>query len=193
MCSGRRSRVKQYGRSGVTHVRKLAIPRFPHQEDVNTYFHTQSSFWKDIYAGSDVYAEIHQERHTAVLNWVDSLALTPETRILEIGCGAGFMSVALAQRGFYVHATDAVEAMVEQARLNAIESGTLERISLAVSDAYDLAFDSESFDLVLAIGVIPWLEHAELAMREMSRVTRPEGYVILTADNTMRLNNLLDP
>lgn len=178
---------------GVSDVKKLAIFRPRQQENVNTYFQSQASYWRDIYAGNGVSAEIYRERHAAVLAWIDDLSLAPETCVLEIGCGAGFMSIALAQRGLRVHAIDSVATMVEQARLHAIESGTIERISLAVGDTYNLAFESESFDLVIAIGVIPWLEHPELAMREMSRVTKPEGYVILTADNQMRLNNLLDP
>jgi len=83
--------------------------------------------------------------------------------------------------------------MIEQAQRHAAEAGLGERLSLAVGDVYNLAFEQESFDLVIAIGVIPWLEQPELAMQEMARVTRPGGHVILTADNRIRLNCLLDP
>jgi ubiquinone/menaquinone biosynthesis C-methylase UbiE len=174
-------------------VKKLAVQRPRHQENVNTYFHAQSSFWNDIYTNRGVYAEIHKDRHAAVLDWIDSLALPPESRVLEIGCGAGYLSVALARRGYYVQAIDSVEAMVDQARQHALESATIEQISLAVGDANALDFANDAFDLVLAIGVIPWLEQPGPAMREMARVAKPGGYVILTADNQLRLNNLLDP
>ena len=163
------------------------------QQQVNAYFQSMSSFWKDIYASSGVYAEIHRDRHAAVLDWVDSLALAPGSQALEIGCGAGFMAVALAQRGFRVHAIDSVEAMVEQARRHAAESGTTGLLSLDVGDVYALAFEDGSFDLVIAVGVIPWLDRPALAIQEMARVTRPGRHVIFTADNRARLNNLLDP
>ena len=65
--------------------------------------------------------------------------------MLEVGCGAGFMSVALAERGFRVQAIDSVDAMVEQARQHAMESGTAELLSLGVGDVYALAFEDESF------------------------------------------------
>lgn len=163
------------------------------QEKVNAYFTSQSSFWKEIYARKDVYAQIHQDRHVAILDWITSLALVPAARVLEIGCGAGFLSVALAQCGFQVCSIDSSAAMVEQARANATAAGVADAISLAVGDVYSLAFNMASFDLVVAVGVIPWLAQPELAMQEMARVLKPDGYLILTADNRARLNIHLDP
>ncbi len=172
-------------------MKKFLSPQ--QQEKVNTYFQSRSSYWKDIYASSGVYAEIHRNRHIAVLHWIDSLALAPTSRVLEIGCGAGFLAVALAERGFRVHAIDSIEAMVEQARQHAIEAGVTDLLSVGVGNVYALDFDDGAFDLVIAIGVIPWLDQPELAMQEMGRMTKPEGFAILTADNRARLNTLLDP
>ena len=174
-------------------MKKSAGAHLGRQATVNAYFQTQSWFWNDIYASSDVYAEIHQERHGAVLDWIDGLALPPDSQVLEIGCGAGFMAVALAQRGFRVQAIDSVESMVELAREHSEEADIAERLSVAVGDINALAFEDESFDLVLAIGVLPWIGQVEPAMQELARVTKPEGFVILTADNRARLHNLLDP
>ena len=91
------------------------------------------------------------------------------------------MAVALAQRGFRVEAVDAAEAMVELARRHAAESGTTDVISVELGDAYCLAFENDAFDLVIALGVIPWLGRPEQAIREMARVTRPGGHVIFSA------------
>lgn len=170
------------------------IRHFEQQEQVNAYFQSQSSYWKDVYSSSGVQGEIYRNRQAAVLTWIDSLALAPNSHVLEIGCGAGFMAIALAERGFHVHAIDSTEAMVELARRHAAERGiAAPLLSLKVGDVYALDFEDGFFDLVLAIGVIPWLERPELAMREMARVTRPGGHVILTADNSARLIYLLDP
>lgn len=163
------------------------------QQQVNAYFQSQSSYWEDIYSSSGVQGEIYRDRQAAVLAWIDSLALVPGSKVFEIGCGAGFMAVALAKRGFHVHAIDSTEAMVELARQHATESGNADLISLEVGDVSALTFEDGFFDLVIAIGVIPWLKRVEQAIREMARVTRPGGHVILTADNQARLIYLLDP
>jgi ubiquinone/menaquinone biosynthesis C-methylase UbiE len=174
-------------------MRKPVVSYRRQQENVNAYFHSQSSYWKDIYTSGSVQAEIFRARQATVLAWINELALAPGSRVLEIGCGAGFMAVALAQRGLHVYAIDSTEAMIEQARRYAAESGATELLSLDIGDVYTLTFEDGSFDLVIAIGVIPWLARPELAMREIARVIRPDGRVILTADNRARLTYLLDP
>jgi len=172
-------------------VKKPAIPSFGQQEQINAYFQSQTSLWRDIYAGSDVNAQIYRDRHAAALSWIDGLSLTPGSQALEIGCGAGFMAIALAQRELHVQAIDSTEAMLEQARRNSEASGIA--LSLHIGDATTLAFSDDSFDLVVALGVIPWLEQPALAVQEMARVTKPGGYIIFSADNRYRLNALLDP
>ncbi len=174
-------------------MRKFGSQHLQQHEKVNAYFQLQSTYWKEIYASSDLYGEIYRNRHYAVLDWVDSLNLSPGTRVLEIGCGAGLMSIALAQRGFRVYAIDSVETMVEQARKLAFESEFAGILTVDLDDVYSLTFEDESFDLVIAIGVIPWLDRVDLAIQQMARVTRPEGHVILTVDNWARLTNFLDP
>jgi len=174
-------------------VRKFGSQHLKQHEKVNAYFQLQSTYWKEIYASSGLYGEIYRNRHDAVLDWVDSLNHPSGTRVLEIGCGAGLMSIALAQRGFHVYAIDSVETMVEQARKLAFDAEFAGILTVDLGDVYSLTFEDESFDLVIAIGVIPWLDRVDLAIQQMARVTRPEGHVILTVDNWARLTNFLDP
>jgi ubiquinone/menaquinone biosynthesis C-methylase UbiE len=164
-----------------------------HQEEVNLYFQQAATFWKEIYTRNDAYARIHQLRHQRVLEWIEQLGLETGSQVLEIGCGAGFLSLALAERTFNVHAIDSVDAMVEQTRQHVREARMTEQISVDVGDITSLVFQDGSFDLVLAIGVIPWIERPDTAIQEMARVLKPGGRVILTADNRARLNIWLDP
>ena len=139
-------------------MKKIAALPLQEQGKVTAYFQSQSSFWNDIYASKGVYAEIHRDRHSAVLAWIDSLSYPRGTNVLEIGCGAGYMSVALAQKGFRVHAIDPSAAMIELAKQHGEESGVSGQLSLHVGDACSLQFEDNSHDLVIAIGVIPWLD-----------------------------------
>jgi SAM-dependent methyltransferase len=60
-------------------------------------------------------------------------------------------------------------------------------------DAHALPGETGSYTLVIALGVVPFLHSPAAALRDMARVVKPDGYVLLTSDNRWRLNHVLDP
>jgi ubiquinone/menaquinone biosynthesis C-methylase UbiE len=114
-------------------------------------------------------------------------------RILEVGCGAGLTTVALALRGYVVEAVDMAEAMLQLTRQAADEAGVGHLVKTSVGDVHHLIYPNNTFGAVLAIGVIPWLHSPRTAIAEMARVLKPEGHLLVTADNRWRLNHILDP
>ena len=79
---------------------------------VREVFESGASFCRDVYAADDVYSVIYQETNTAVLSMVHRLTLLKGVPLLEVGCGAGLVSVALAKQGHKMTATDVAAAMV---------------------------------------------------------------------------------
>jgi ubiquinone/menaquinone biosynthesis C-methylase UbiE len=168
-------------------------PSVEQQKRTDAYFEAASAYWKEIYEFGDVDATIYRERRAVVLAHVRKLELSTEWPILEIGCGSGLTSVALAKDGYTVQATDSVDAMIKLAREHAEEAEVSERVITSIRDVHNLDFPDNSFSLVLKIGVAPWLHSLDIAVREVARVLRPGGYLITTADNWWRLNYWLDP
>ncbi len=164
-----------------------------YQERVDSYFDSRSSDWEEIYNTRSVQGVIHQTRMAMVLEWIDDLALPKRSRILEVGCGVGLTTIELARRGYVVDGIDSSEVMVERARRNASGSDVGDRVKVFRGDANSLPFADDTFTLVLAMGVIPWLESPDTAVREMARIVKPGGYVIMNSDNLLRLNYLIDP
>jgi ubiquinone/menaquinone biosynthesis C-methylase UbiE len=163
------------------------------QENVNTHFDATASYWDAVYRGSDLQGIVYQQRQAAVLEYVDASNLGAGARVLEIGCGAGHLTVRLAERELAVDAIDASPGMVERAARQVREAGYDQRVSVAEADVHALPYESGYFDLVVAVGVIPWLHSPADAVAEMARVLRPGGELILTADNGARLMSFTDP
>jgi SAM-dependent methyltransferase len=163
------------------------------QEQVNAHFDSSASYWDGVYRGDDLQGIIYQQRQTAVLDYVDAAEVGRDAVVLEIGCGAGHLTMQLAERGLRIDAVDASPAMVDATAARAGEQGVLDRVTVKVADVHQLPFATGHFDLVVAVGVIPWLHSPSDAVAEMARVLRPQGSLVLTADNGARLVSFTDP
>jgi D-aspartate ligase len=160
---------------------------------VTRYFGEHAGDWDVLYRSGGVAATIYQERAARCLDWVDRLALPPGARVLEVGCGAGRTATALARRGFAVEAVDRSDAMLNVARRRTAEELGNGSVRYLHADVGALPLASGSYDLVIALGVMPWLTAVQPALAEMSRVLAPGGSLIVSADNRHRLNHLFDP
>ena len=163
------------------------------QRRVTDHFEAESAFWRDVYVEPSAWGTIFSERRDFSLAWVDQLELPAEARILEVGCGAGSMTAALARRGYRVDAIDSSEAMVRLTRERTDELDLGKRVTVAAGDVHELPFGDDVFDVVVALGVIPWLHSPPRGMSEMARVMKPGGHLIFTSDNRAAAHHLLDP
>lgn len=110
---------------------------------------------------------------------LDEVGLAPaEERALDFGCGAGRLTIALADRVGSAVGVDISEPMLAKAR----ELDTVGRCDFVRNDREDLAqFDDTSFDVVMSSLVLqhlpPNLARGYLA--ELVRVLRPGGALIV--------------
>ena len=155
----------------------------------------QPSAWDRSYEQTSLEARILRRRQQVALTWVDQLSLPYPAglRVLEIGCGAGATTVELARRGHLVTALDRSPAMLERTRNHAVTSGVGELVTPILGDAHRLLLPAGTFDLVLALGVLSWLEEPNAAIEEMARVTQLDGLVLVSSLNSLDLARLLDP
>lgn len=98
--------------------------------------------------------------------------------VIDVGCGTGRALPALRHavgRHGTVIAVDLTPEMLRQARPN----GRAAHASLILADARRLPFASASADAVFAAGLITHLPDIEAGLRQLARVTRPGGLLIL--------------
>jgi ubiquinone/menaquinone biosynthesis C-methylase UbiE len=164
-----------------------------YQRLVDAFFRDSWRYWRDVYQEGSLSAHIYRQRQSSVLAMVDQLELPARSRILEVGCGAGLTTVALAGRGYTVDAIDTVGEMLELTRQAALDAGVGPQVRTSLSSALEINFPAQRFDLVVAMGVLPWLRHPKEALSEMGRVIKPGGHVIVTADNHWCLSQMFDP
>ena len=105
----------------------------------------------------------------------------PEGRLLDVGAGPGNISLKLARRcpRLQVVGLDYSRNMVRAARRAAGEQGLAERARFFVGDANRLCLPDACFDLVLSNSVLHHLANPVALLKEMARVAKPEGVILL--------------
>jgi 2-polyprenyl-6-hydroxyphenyl methylase / 3-demethylubiquinone-9 3-methyltransferase len=92
-------------------------------------------------------------------------------RVLDVGCGAGFLSNHLAREGFDVTGVDASRDSLDVAARHDV-SGTARYL---LGDALALPFPAASFDVVCAMDFLEHVEDPAAVVAEISRVLKPGG------------------
>jgi len=114
-------------------------------------------------------------RHSAFL----SRGLPPGARILDVGCGRGFVLGALADRGFEVHG---VEISTEATR--GADPRAEIRIAARLAEA---GYSAASFDEVLIWHVLEHLADPRRTLEEAHRILRPGGRLVVAVPNLSSL------
>lgn len=105
------------------------------------------------------------------------LSLPPTGQLLDVGCGTGVLleRLAASQPGIALSGVDPVPEMLSIARRRLPPS-----VELRSAWAEELPFQSETFDVVVSCNVLHYLTDPHEALREMARVVRPGGRVVVT-------------
>jgi ubiquinone/menaquinone biosynthesis C-methylase UbiE len=154
-----------------------------HIKDVNTRYHDAAAEEYDAKWGID-FGEIGQEQ--VRLKLVKALGGSDGARFgdaLEIGSGTGYFSLNLVQLGVIERliATDISPGMLKKLAATAEALG-LESVTTVATEAEELPFEDESFDLVFGHAVLHHIPDLRKAFSEFRRVLRPGGAVAFAGE-----------
>lgn len=125
-------------------------------------------------------------------SWVfDALKFNHHSRVLELGSGSGALWDENLERipgKWEIFLTDPSTAMLERAR-ESLHNNHRKTHFLGV-DGQTLPFIDESFDAVIAIGVLDLLPQLDHSLREIHRVLKPSGVFVTTAGGKGHLQEL---
>jgi SAM-dependent methyltransferase len=96
--------------------------------------------------------------------------------LLDVGCGTGWFSARAADRGAHVTSFDIGTRLLARTRERC-------RTRPVAGDACRLPFGAAAFDLVISSECIEHTLDPRTAVREIHRVTRPGGWLIITVPN----------
>lgn len=116
------------------------------------------------------------------LDYIDKRAPLAGARVLDIGCGAGILSEAMARRGANVTGLDLAGPLIEAARVHAEQSGLAIDYRLVASR--DLAADmAGEFDIVICMEMLEHVDEPRTVVDDCALLVRPGGAVFFSTIN----------
>jgi len=154
---------------------------------VQNRFNVESEEWFENYnvAPRNIFQFDLQVRKDLVLKTINHLVQkNGVVRVAEIGCGScnvlGDTQLNSAQKV----GIDFSKQMLETSKKN------YEEIALVNGDSNFLPLKDNQFDLVLCLGVVQYIQSYADAIRELSRILKPEGCLILTVPSKHSIFNI---
>ena len=113
----------------------------------------------------------------------DILKSYPKGRLLDAGCGGGATSTAMMDDGWDVTPIDFSADMVRETNARLSERGIIDREAFQAPVTDLSKFEDGSFDAIICLGVMYYVEEDEKAYQEFRRVLKPGGVLLCSMQN----------
>lgn len=116
---------------------------------------------------------------------IERSGIKPGMTVIDLGCGNGaytnFVARAVGEQG-KVYAVDIQTAMLRglEKKLARAENQDIKNVELKKANAYDLPLEDGSIDLVYMVTVLQEIPDRDRALREVSRVLKPDGILAVS-------------
>jgi len=118
----------------------------------------------------------------ARLDWIDRTASLAGKTVLDVGCGGGVLTEAMARKSDHVMGIDLAGQAIKVAQLHAIESNA--RVEYRECAAEALAVDRPaSFDVVTCMEMLEHVPDPAETVRACAALTRPGGWIFFSTIN----------
>ncbi len=153
----------------------MALAKQGGQKDlVLERFDSRAADYSTWYDGETFSAHAFRRRRELTLHLINQ---EPPGKVLDIGCGPGVLVRELTGIGHEVWGVDIAPEMIKQCQIQ-FDGET--KAHFSTGRVEELHFADMTFDAITALGLVEYLDDDETALREMSRVLKPGGLVIIT-------------
>ena len=116
------------------------------------------------------------------VNYIDERSPLAEKRVVDIGCGGGILSEAMALRGAKVTGIDMGEEPLNVARLHQLESGA--KVDYFQTTAEELANDQPGYyDVVTCLEMLEHVPNPASVIRACAKLCKPGGHLYFSTIN----------
>ena len=146
----------------------------PLSADIGSFQQHGSAFW-DV---QGPYRTLHQI-NPARLQFVERFVVLSGLRVLDVGCGGGILSEALAERGASVVGIDLAESALQAAEAHLAGQA----VEYRLESSRDAAARGESFDAVTCMEMLEHVADPAAVLRDIHALLKPGGWAFFSTVN----------
>lgn len=131
-------------------------------------------YWKERISQDKDYFGKESENADEIISLLD---IKERDFILDIGCGNGSYLSDIKNK---IKNSSCFGIEISKDAINLCKD---KRIKLVLGDMEDIPFEDEKFDKVFSLGVIEHTNNTQKVIKEIARVTKPDGIILITIPN----------
>lgn len=143
-----------------------------------SHFESLASRWWDANGAMKALHDINPLR----ANYIDQHAKVAGKKLLDVGCGGGILSEAMAQRGAIVSAIDAGDEPINVARLHLLESALNIDYQCTTAEQYATEH-AEQFDVITCMEMLEHVPDPRSVIQACADLCKPGGYLFFSTIN----------
>ncbi len=116
------------------------------------------------------------------LAWIEKQVALKGCRVLDVGCGGGILTEAMAKCGASVTGIDLGETSLKVARLHSLESGVAVEYHQIATEEFAVAHAGD-FDVVTCMEMLEHVPDPEAIVAACVRLTKPGGHIFMSTLN----------
>lgn len=152
------------------------------RQSVRSFYDSSKEYLRRLQAEKKDVPKLYQEVVNSPLFLSINRLCNEGAKILDVGCGPGFLSYCLADEGYEVTGVDFSSQFIRAAKS---KWGSTSHLQFLESTVTKLPFEEELFDAVVANCTIEHIVDVEEAMQEMTKVLKLGGLIFLTFPNLL--------
>ncbi len=111
-------------------------------------------------------------------------------KVLDVGCGSGIQMKLIAHKSQFIAGIDISNKMLKLAK-NELKYLEKNKWELKVADAHKIPYKNNTFNTIVALGLLDYVKSPQLVLNEFARVLKKRGILIVSAPKTPSLFSLL--
>lgn len=140
----------------------------------------EKKIWDKLARRYDKQVKIYEEAYKSSIN--KSLQyINSDSHVLDLACGTGILSLALAKYASKITGIDISGKMIEVAQKKA-KNQNVGNVEFLVADAYQIDYPENSFDVILLFNTLHVVQEPESVLRKAHSLLKPEGKLVMATD-----------